>query len=457
MAVCNLFKTLTKETGEFLLFSQYTDDLARMTTSPGLYRVVPSKFLALSLAYQEEETIDPCCYPAPPADILKVISNLEGTPIEIGDLIVKNKYSTTASASEVFAVPDPLAEADDIPSQLPLYLMQEYENGCCVLRDDQKGWNPEISKNLFWNMMFDRGYLTSNRDSVETASYIPQIKWVGSIDIQSYREVSGLGYAELYCWIPTDAQETRYEVSRLGNSSQVVCTDTYLRGWGADDQAATEVDLTLPGPVTYLPERQWVMSFEEDLDNQGIINRPVEDSTSFSFNSIIVLYNVECLQSDGTIEKLYTDIPMGLWWCGDQKLITKYTSNEDIFGQGTSYGLRILSRFTPTPAADTLKLVSSSVEGGEDLNGFSTVMTGFSQLTIQMTQMLDEIYRLHQVPKELLAIFKNSRVNVPYIKEIDGVNYWFVNGKCTGVRATGGGGGGDMTPITDPEIVDAWG
>ena len=70
-------------------------------------------------------------------------------------------------------------------------------------------------------------------------------------------------------------------------------------------------------------------------------------------------------------------------------------------------------------------------------------MSGFSQLTVQMQEMLEEIYKLHQVPKEMLAIFKNSRVNVPYIKEVDGVSYWFVNGRCLGVPATAGGGGSD--------------
>ena len=97
MAVCNLFKELTKATGEFLLFSQYTDDLAHMSSSPGLWRAVPAHFLAMDLASPSDEELDPCCYPAQPADILRVISNLEGKPIEIGDLIVSNPYSRTVS------------------------------------------------------------------------------------------------------------------------------------------------------------------------------------------------------------------------------------------------------------------------------------------------------------------------------------------------------------------------
>lgn len=453
MAVCNLFKELTKATGEFLLFSQYTDDLAHMSSSPGLWRAVPSHFLAMDLASPSEEDLDPCCYPAQPADILRVISNLEGKPIEIGDLIVSNPYSRTVPA--VADIPTTYADPTSLQALLPLRLMRGFENGCAVLRDDQEGWNPNIARNLFWNMLFEEGWLTAVTDGENTASYVPQIKWEGTIDIQSFRRTSGMGYNESYCWIPPDAIESRFQVSRLGVSAQVICQEQWLRGWSEADQAETDIDLSLGGQEIYLPDRQWVFSFEADTEDQGLVTLPVEGSKSFSFNSILVLYNIECLQADGSIEILYEDIPMGLWWGGEQVPIIKYTSSEDIYGQGTSYGLRVLSRHTPTPSNDTIQVVSVPVGDGEDLADYSTVMSGFSRLTVQMQETLEEIYKLHQVPKEMLAIFKNSRVNVPYIKEVDGVSYWFVNGRCLGVPATAGGGA-QITAIPDETIVQAW-
>ena len=46
--VCNIFNPLNKETGNFLIFSQYTNDLSKSTTVSD-YQVRPSKFICLNL------------------------------------------------------------------------------------------------------------------------------------------------------------------------------------------------------------------------------------------------------------------------------------------------------------------------------------------------------------------------------------------------------------------------
>ena len=51
MSVCNLFKELTKETGTFVTFSQYVDDLAQVVGNQPTVNVVPSQFYALNVDY----------------------------------------------------------------------------------------------------------------------------------------------------------------------------------------------------------------------------------------------------------------------------------------------------------------------------------------------------------------------------------------------------------------------
>lgn len=375
MAVCNIFNNLIENTNNFLLFSQYTEDLGKMTTAPALYRVVPSKFLALNI--------------------------------------------NTENIAEL--------------------LMKKYENGCAYIRSN---YTPDIfsfvniAKNLLWNMLFSENILTTEVQDDTPASYIPQIKYCGTIDIQSYEQDSGMGYSEIYCWIPNDAMETHYECSKIGDSQEIICNDQWLSGFTASDQEKTTIDLSIDNEIIYLPDRQYVMSFENEQSDQGL-NSVVIKSNYFEFNSILILYDIEYINSDGIIGKLYTDIPLGLWINENSELIKKFVSNEDIYGQGTSYGLKILSRFTPTPNNDTIKNVDIKIENNENLADYSRVMSGFADINTQISSLLKTLYDYYQTPKELLAIFKNSRVNVPYIKYINEIPYWFVNGRCLNVRADG--------------------
>ena len=114
MAVCNLFKKLTKNTGTFLLFSQYNEDLTKMVTQPGSYRVAPSRFIALDVNYKN-----------------------------LG------------------------VEGSDLNVIVPQILQNNFENGCAYLRSVYEGefeskWTPEISKNLFWNTLLDSGLIHVN-------------------------------------------------------------------------------------------------------------------------------------------------------------------------------------------------------------------------------------------------------------------------------------------------------
>ena len=53
MAVCNIFNKLSKNTGNFLTFSQYSEDLTKGATQYEAYRVVPSKFIVMDVDYNK--------------------------------------------------------------------------------------------------------------------------------------------------------------------------------------------------------------------------------------------------------------------------------------------------------------------------------------------------------------------------------------------------------------------
>ena len=53
MAVCNIFSTLNNPTGNFLMFSNYADDMNKYRTQGNKYKVIPSKFYVLDVDFQD--------------------------------------------------------------------------------------------------------------------------------------------------------------------------------------------------------------------------------------------------------------------------------------------------------------------------------------------------------------------------------------------------------------------
>ena len=53
MAVCNIFSPLNNPTGNFLMFSNYADDMNKYRTQGNKYKVIPSKFYVLDVDFQD--------------------------------------------------------------------------------------------------------------------------------------------------------------------------------------------------------------------------------------------------------------------------------------------------------------------------------------------------------------------------------------------------------------------
>ena len=355
MAICNLLGALNENSGTFLTFSQYTEDLTKMVSQPGSYRVIPSKFLALNINYLNH-----------------------------------TNYT------------------------LPLYLRDYFENGCSFLREHLgNDWTPNISSNLFWRALERDNLITINDHLVEECVY------VGDINIQSHNEYSNMSYSEVYCYIPSDGKKQTFEMSLVDGNNIEEYNDACLVGMNAE-HGRTDLSYNYN---------------DVNVDLTPVIN---SDINEFSFNTIIVLYDINYMNDDCEVVDLYKNIPMGIYFTGPinngimANPATKYVMNEDAYGAGTSYGLRICSRYTPSRNDESIKVVDVTA----DDNGYATlsqVMTEFAKTQLLIQQLLKENVEIKNRCNELYAIFKNQRVNVPYVKYINGDPYWFANGRNTGV------------------------
>lgn len=363
MAVCNIFNNLTKETGTFFTFSQYMDDLTASQAQGNSYKVVPSKFVAM---------------------------DLNNMPDGIDNI----SFSTI--------------------------LREQFENGCAIGKKYDQ-WNPSISTNLFWDMMFNRFFWQNKGNmSQNLQAFISQIKYVGDINLQSYSMDEGIGYSEIYCHIPNDACSYNYscKTSLISNWGTSVEEGSILEGYKEGELNGRE---KLSQKTTYEFER--IYDFDWDVNTKLLDNQ-------FNINIIVILYDIY----DSNHAKLYKNIPMGLYITGlisgkeIQNSITKYVSNEDIYNTGTSYGLRICSRYVATANNDNYTVKEVTIEDNNYAE-LSRIISQFSISQAKMDEVINKTYNSDQNYKELLAIFKNNTINVPYIKTVNGEDYWFVNGK----------------------------
>lgn len=408
MAVCNLFRKLSKPTGEFLMFSQYAEDLTRNNSQGYNYRVSPSRFIAANIDFSK-----------------------------------LNKYTDK-----------------DLNESFPMYLQNYFENGCAVCKNNNIEWTPEISSNLFWNAMINGGLLTFTDEEIPSNSpnksykhYVNEFKWMGDINIQSYDVMSGMGYSEIYCYIPNSAQSIRYGCSSVNMENPIPSTNNFIEGYKADEIGEELISGSIESDVKYYYKKS--IEFYHDKKEYGI---DLLDDDKFIVNCIIVLYDINNIDNEGNSNTIYKNIPLGIYLPGcfsENKMtneITKWVHNSDIYNSGTSYGIRICSRFSVAPNSDNIKEIEvKSINPGE-YQSLSQVMGGIADNIQGMMEITKDAVFESKSLKDTLAIFKNSRTNVPYIVELNGLNYWFINGRNTGIIVPDGT---PYDPYTDDEIKNA--
>ena len=380
MGKCNLLKPLYNNNGNFFIFSQYTEDLTKEYTQKDTYRVVPSKFIALDLNLLNIETSD-------------------------------NE------------------SLDDI---LPGIFQNYYENHCCFWRGYDKNWTPNKALDLLFQT-FEKYQMVTIKNN-----YYSNLHYIGDINIYSNQVVDGMTYNEIYCYIPNDAKSYKYELSKLNTVISVEKTSDFICGF---EQEA--LNLQAENKSTYLNNLSLNAIYDDDknfyINNNynltGVKFENTEIVDKFNINTIIVLYDI--IDNTGTIK--YTNIPMGIYFTGKttngfiNNAITKYISNGEIYDQGTSYGLRICTRYLSQPNIEIFQ-DNVTIEIDSTPENLTELFSKIAESQVLMETAVNKTVENTKNFKDFYALFKNSNVNVPYIETVAGEPYWFVNGKNTEVK-----------------------
>ena len=179
-------------------------------------------------------------------------------------------------------------------------------------------------------------------------------------------------------------------------------------------------------------------SFDES-SNDAVRKDGEKELTSFSVNAIVVFYDIVSKNGAENDQVLHYNVPLGIYFTGapvDGKLtneITKYISSDEVYNQGTSYGLRICSRFLSHP--NSTEAVEVSATGSTNISELAPVLEKMGETLSSIQDVLAQDDKMYHLVKDHLAMLKNNRVNVPYVRQVGNKKYWFVNGKNTGAVA----------------------
>ncbi len=424
MAQTNIFRPLKQGRSNFFLFSQFGDDLTKEYTQKDSYRVVPSSFICVNL------NIDNFVRNS-------ANSNIEEANIKLVE-ILQNYYENFISC----------ARADS-----------SLDSGSVISSDGIK----VAAKEKLWTTLQKFGLLSSLKVDTTTSSTLATLKEVvykGDINIYSSDTADdGVAYNEIYCVIPSEGQKTVYQFQAdncfdlssganneitITNSAKTSSNKDYIWGW--DDTRAFDTELSYEAIYD-----GYDVNDNGYYDGSGFAfdkdeTKEIDTSTNkFSFNTIIVLYDIVNPSNSTTIQK---DIPMGIYFTGSiekntdsgkyqlSNTITKYstTDSESIYGEGTAYTLRIATRYLTTQNATEFQ--STTVDVTSLYPEYSAVMQSMADTISEFEDVVDSNNNIYNALIKHLALFKNSTVNVPYIlKTKTGEYNWFVNGKDTGVPA----------------------
>lgn len=292
---------------------------------------------------------------------------------------------------------------------VPKFFQDKFENGCALGREKFEKWLPTYSTNVFWNALIDNKLINVVNNKVA------EILYKGEISQQSYDIAAGMGYNGIYCYIPDSASKATFEV--VYTQASIIHETKQLIGRNS----------TIPST-----------SYKYD-GGIKIMSTKTEDK-AFEANSIILLYDVEYMDENGS-KQLFTDIPMGIYFPGlfEGKVMTntihKFYSNK-AYGAGTSYGIRICSRMTPTAISDNIS-VNNEITG-DSMGLMCQLLSSMSKNLNMMDKVFGEEMNDMGIVKDTMNIFQNSRTNVPYIVKVGSRSYWFVNGRNTGVWMVNG-------------------
>ena len=388
--VTNIFNKLSNPTGNFLIFSEYTNALSRASIDPS-YKIRPSKFVCLDLGGDGD------------------IQKFDGTLVE------------------------PLS---DYNITIPRWFQNCFEAGIAGLKNKENTKiSPQQFSIAFWAQMA-RIY-----DGV--GDLAGALKYVGDISTLSWKD----GFADIILDITSGSKGQVFErindipedidnyLTACGNTT-FTNPDGYISGWTASDHIPLSPEAEPTDYICYYTGDSNIYNEASSILTQTFSSNDSSDP-SFTFNAILVLFDI----TDGEDNPIYHGIPMGIYFTGiiDENFnitnpVTIYSSDQDAYGAGSGWSLRICTRFTPTPIG-TVQIDEVALESQSISESISALLAANAETLKNINEFSQKQWVNSQSYRDLLGLFKNGRTNVPYIKTINGEKRWFVNGKDTGVTA----------------------
>ena len=391
--ICNIFNKIDKENGNFLLFSQYVEDLSK-SVYDATYKIRPSKFICM---------------------------NLDGVP----QATARSYYTATGS--------------DEYVENIPGFFQNIFEDGITALKNCGDVVTPRLFSMNFINSL----------NTVTSNNLDKYIVYIGDVDSASWEN----GFADIILSIssgssPCTADEKESKpIATLKSLDNVVGTNGsyYIQGWkdatGLSISPITSDKVSVPSAWTH---QQEYADDQTPAYDEFLTITTDNSTTQFTFNTIVIFYDI----LDPNDSPIYKGIPMGIYFTGAGEStgigneVTIYKSSKDAYGAGSGWSLRICTRFSSAPYG-YLKVEEISLDPNIIPESISRVLGAAAETIQEVRKFADESIYNSQGFRDLTNLVKDGKMNVPYIRAVTNyvngqavtTNYWFVNGRNTEVPA----------------------
>jgi hypothetical protein len=331
-------------------------------------------------------------------------------------------------------------------SELPRFFQNVFENGITATRN---GICENISLNghnfsvAFMGCMLNLfNEMEKFKSSIVFDSDIELFSWEGGFSdiILNIPSGSAKKYYKTTDYFPSTASDPYTYINFLssygaGYENPGESPDYHIIGWDENESIPLDQTVNELGSICVKSPSPYELFNESVFDKTFESYNPEPDPQEnyFTFNSIVILYDIV---NNGSV--LFKDVPLGIYFTGliDEQThdilnpVTIYTSNPESYGAGSGWSLRICTRFAPTPHG-YIKVEDVAIESDALGETMSSLMAANAELLKNINEMSQKSWVDSQSYRNLLAMFKNGRVNVPYPQKVNGIDYWFINGRNT--------------------------
>ena len=311
----------------------------------------------------------------------------------------------------------------------------------------RKNYSTNLAKETAAAVLFKtlEKYKLLTTSTISGHKYYKEIVCGDEINVISNRAINGTNYDEIYCLLdPSKTKLAFYKsnYNRIQSPITVAGDDAIcILGWNNDSTSGPFP--TYPDFITGISSFPITDAYGQYDDSGALIDYLSESDPSgtyeelqgdsFDFNCILVFYDIF---TGNNVTPTYRGLPLGIWFSGPYvnggllNPVTKFVRSDTIFGQGTSYGLRICLKNVSSPFGTDIAVELTDSE--EPVAPLSELCDVFAQSVVSINALAAATNQNMTAMKDWASQFVNARVNVPYIREIGGVRYWFVNGRNIG-------------------------